>query len=288
MHIVYPAVVSALLFSIGVYGVLVRRNTILVLMSVELMLNAVNLNLVAFDVWLADRLHSGQVLTLFVIVIAAAEVGLGLAIVLALYRNRHTVDIDHLRDLAEPTDDPTGSLAIAGTPNDPADDAAHSATPPVRGHAIAPEHTPAPTTPDPAASNLASSDPIPSANAESGPFGSANAESGLTESAAVESAAVESGPTESATAKSTSVESDPAPPNPAESDPTRPANTVEPTKGRPPTPAEPNEHRHSQSAQPPQEASDHSDGTSEADRTGQAETEGGRGGEHPVKRGGTL
>ncbi|WP_449290144.1 NADH-quinone oxidoreductase subunit NuoK [Nonomuraea purpurea] len=105
MHIVYPAVVSALLFSIGVYGVLARRNTILVLMSVELMLNAVNLNLVAFDVWLGDRLHSGQVLTLFVIVIAAAEVGLGLAIVLALYRNRSTVDIDHLRALAEPTDD---------------------------------------------------------------------------------------------------------------------------------------------------------------------------------------
>ncbi|SDL78743.1 NADH-quinone oxidoreductase subunit K [Nonomuraea maritima] len=102
MHVVYPVVVSALLFSIGVYGVLARRNTILVLMSVELMLNAVNLNLVAFDVWLGDRLHSGQVLTLFVIVIAAAEVGLGLAIILALYRNRRTVDLDHLRDLAEP------------------------------------------------------------------------------------------------------------------------------------------------------------------------------------------
>ncbi|GAA0938036.1 NADH-quinone oxidoreductase subunit NuoK [Nonomuraea longicatena] len=104
MHIVYPAIVSALLFSIGVYGVLARRNTILVLMSVELMLNAVNINLVAFDVWLGDRLHSGQVLTLFVIVIAAAEVGLGLAIVLALFRNRQTVDIDHLRTLAEPND----------------------------------------------------------------------------------------------------------------------------------------------------------------------------------------
>nr|WP_270156325.1 NADH-quinone oxidoreductase subunit NuoK [Nonomuraea corallina] len=107
MHIVYPALVAALLFSIGVYGVLARRNTILVLMSVELMLNAVNLNLVAFDVWLGDRLHSGQVLTLFVIVIAAAEVGVGLAIILALYRNRKTVDIDHLRDLAEPADDPS-------------------------------------------------------------------------------------------------------------------------------------------------------------------------------------
>lgn len=112
MHVVYPAVVSALLFSIGVYGVLARRNTILILMSVELMLNAVNLNLVAFDVWLRDRLHSGQVLTLFVIVIAAAEVGLGLAIILALYRNRQTVDLDRLRSLAEPSgsgDGPTPS-----------------------------------------------------------------------------------------------------------------------------------------------------------------------------------
>jgi NADH-quinone oxidoreductase subunit K len=101
MHVVYPTVVAALLFSIGVYGVLARRNAILVLMSVELMLNAVNLNLVTFDVWLRDRLHSGQVLTLFVIVIAAAEVGLGLAIVLLVFRNRRTVDIDRLRALAD-------------------------------------------------------------------------------------------------------------------------------------------------------------------------------------------
>jgi len=126
VHIVYPAVVSALLFSIGVYGVLARRNTILVLMSVELMLNAVNLNLVAFDVWLGDRLHSGQVLTLFVIVIAAAEVGVGLAIVLALYRNRRTVDLDYLRDLAEPADGPTpGNPTVtdqAQTQRHPTDD----------------------------------------------------------------------------------------------------------------------------------------------------------------------
>jgi NADH-quinone oxidoreductase subunit K len=116
VHIVYPAVVSALLFAIGVYGVLARRNTILVLMSVELMLYAVNLNLVAFDVWLADRLHSGQVLTLFVIVIAAAEVGLGLAIVLALYRNRRTVDIDQLRALAEPVDDLPATISASAAP----------------------------------------------------------------------------------------------------------------------------------------------------------------------------
>jgi NADH-quinone oxidoreductase subunit K len=101
MHVVYPAVVAALLFSIGVYGVLARRNAILVLMSVELMLNAVNLNLVAFDVWLRDALHSGQVFTLFVITLAAAETGLGLAIVLMVFRNRRTADVDALRAQGE-------------------------------------------------------------------------------------------------------------------------------------------------------------------------------------------
>jgi NADH-quinone oxidoreductase subunit K len=118
VHVVYPTVVSALLFSIGVYGVLARRNAILVLMSVELMLNAVNLNLVVFDVWLRDRLHGGQVLTLFVIVIAAAEVGLGLAIILALYRNRQTIDLDRLRTLAEPTDTGTDSGTDSATGTD--------------------------------------------------------------------------------------------------------------------------------------------------------------------------
>ncbi|MFJ5271302.1 NADH-quinone oxidoreductase subunit NuoK [Streptomyces sp. NPDC088358] len=105
MHLVYPAVLAALLFCTGLYGVLARRNAILVLMSVELMLNAVNLNLVAFDVWLSkaarDTLHSGQALTLFTIAIAAAEIGIGLAIVLAVHRNRGTSDIDRLRDTAE-------------------------------------------------------------------------------------------------------------------------------------------------------------------------------------------
>ncbi|MEV0558460.1 MULTISPECIES: NADH-quinone oxidoreductase subunit NuoK [unclassified Streptomyces] len=109
MHLAYPAVLSALLFATGLYGVLARRNAILVLMSVELMLNAVNLNLVAFDVWLSktaqDTLHSGQALTLFTIAIAAAEIGIGLAIVLAVHRNRGTADIDKLRDTAEPDDD---------------------------------------------------------------------------------------------------------------------------------------------------------------------------------------
>lgn len=101
MHLVYPLVLGALLFCVGVYGVLARRNAILVLMSVELMLNAVNLSLVAFDLWHADAMRGGQVLTLYVIVIAAAEVGLGLAIVLLIFRNRATVDVDGLTDLAD-------------------------------------------------------------------------------------------------------------------------------------------------------------------------------------------
>ncbi|MFH9616754.1 NADH-quinone oxidoreductase subunit NuoK [Streptomyces pratensis] len=101
MHLAYPAVLAVLIFCAGLYGVLARRNAILVLMSVELMLNAVNLNLVAFDVWLRDALHAGQALTLFTIAIAAAEIGIGLAIVLAVYRNRGSSDVDRLRDTAE-------------------------------------------------------------------------------------------------------------------------------------------------------------------------------------------
>jgi NADH-quinone oxidoreductase subunit K len=101
MHLTYPAVLAALLFSVGVYGVLARRNTILVLMSVELMMGAAGLNLVAFDLWRRDALHAGQVLTLFIIVIAAAEVGVGLAIVLLVFRNHKTIALDRLRALSE-------------------------------------------------------------------------------------------------------------------------------------------------------------------------------------------
>ncbi|MFH8881408.1 NADH-quinone oxidoreductase subunit NuoK [Streptomyces californicus] len=122
MHLAYPAVLAVLLFCVGLYGVLARRNAILVLMSVELMLNAVNLNLVAFDVWLRDTLHSGQALTLFTIAIAAAEIGIGLAIVLAVHRNRGTSDIDRLRDTAE-TD---AAEALPETPG--AGDADHRGT----------------------------------------------------------------------------------------------------------------------------------------------------------------
>ncbi len=83
---------SAFLFCTGVYGVLVRKHAVLVLMSIELMLAAVNLNLVAFGAFNHDTI--GQVFALFVLTIAAAEVGVGLAIVLLIYRNLHSADLD--------------------------------------------------------------------------------------------------------------------------------------------------------------------------------------------------
>ena len=87
---------SAVLFATGIYGVLARRNAVLVLMSIELMLNAVNVNLVAFSQWLKSALVTGQVFALFVITVAAAEVGIGLAIVILIYRNRETINIDEV------------------------------------------------------------------------------------------------------------------------------------------------------------------------------------------------
>jgi NADH-quinone oxidoreductase subunit K len=101
MHLAYPVALSALLFSVGIYGVLARRNAVLILMSIEIMLNAVNINLVAFDAWLRDPLMGGQIFALFVITVAAAEVGVGLAIVLLIFRNRETIDLDHLRELSD-------------------------------------------------------------------------------------------------------------------------------------------------------------------------------------------
>ena len=101
MPVVLPLLVAVLLFCIGVYGVLARRNAITVLMSVELMLNAVNINLVTFDAWHADGLATGQTLAVFVITLAAAEVGLGLAIILLLFRGHGHVDADAARDLSE-------------------------------------------------------------------------------------------------------------------------------------------------------------------------------------------
>ena len=82
---------AAFLFCVGVYGALARKNAVFVLMSIELILNAVNINLIAFGA-LTDNL-AGQVFALFIIAVAAAEVGVGLAIVLLIYRNRHSVDL---------------------------------------------------------------------------------------------------------------------------------------------------------------------------------------------------
>ena len=90
-------ILSAFLFCTGVYGVLARKNAVLVLMSIELMLNAVNINLVAFSAFRENI--AGQVFALFVITIAAAEVGVGLAIVLLIYRNERTSDLDEVDQL---------------------------------------------------------------------------------------------------------------------------------------------------------------------------------------------
>ncbi len=85
---------AAALFCIGVYGVIVRQNGVMVLMSIELILNAVNINLIAFSAINGNL--SGQVFALFVIAVAAAEVGVGLAIVLVIYRNRRSIDLDQV------------------------------------------------------------------------------------------------------------------------------------------------------------------------------------------------
>ncbi|MCC6339048.1 MAG: NADH-quinone oxidoreductase subunit NuoK [Acidimicrobiia bacterium] len=90
-------ILAAFLFGTGVYGVVARRNGVLMLMSVELMLQAVNINLVAFSAFLHDV--SGQVFALFVITVAAAEVGVGLAIILLIYRNLGSPDLDRVEQL---------------------------------------------------------------------------------------------------------------------------------------------------------------------------------------------
>jgi NADH-quinone oxidoreductase subunit K len=97
MHPTIPYLTAALLFGLGVYGVLVRRNAILLLMSVELMLNGVTLVLITADATVRAALPaSGQVLGLFVIVLAAAEIGVGLAVILRLYRLRQNIAVDEI------------------------------------------------------------------------------------------------------------------------------------------------------------------------------------------------
>jgi NADH-quinone oxidoreductase subunit K len=97
VHPVIAYLVAAGLFGLGAYGVLVRRNAVLLLMAVELMLNAVNLVLITADTTVRAALpHSGQVFALFVIVLAAAEIGVGLAVILQLYRLRQSVALDEV------------------------------------------------------------------------------------------------------------------------------------------------------------------------------------------------
>jgi NADH:ubiquinone oxidoreductase subunit K len=90
-------ILAAALFCIGVYGVIARRNAVMVLMSIELILNAVNLNLIAFA--MMNNEVDGQVFALYVIAIAAAEVGVGLAMVLMIYRNRKSIGLDELSEM---------------------------------------------------------------------------------------------------------------------------------------------------------------------------------------------
>lgn len=89
-------VLSAILFSLGMYGVLARRNAVLILMSVELMLQAVVINFIAFAVYLHPDAFTGVIFAIFVIVIAAAEVGLALGIVLRVFRNRQVSNVDEV------------------------------------------------------------------------------------------------------------------------------------------------------------------------------------------------
>lgn len=96
MSLLQFLVVGSALFAIGLYGVITRRNAVLVLASVEIMLAAVNVNLVALDAYLVDPEYAGQIFSLFIIALAAAEVGIGIAIVLMIFRNRRSANIDEL------------------------------------------------------------------------------------------------------------------------------------------------------------------------------------------------
>ena len=90
-------ILAAILFCIGVYGVIARKNAVLVLMSIELILNSVNINLLAFS--MRNGSLDGHIFALYIIAIAAAEVGVGLAMVLLMYRNRRSIDLDELSEM---------------------------------------------------------------------------------------------------------------------------------------------------------------------------------------------
>ena len=94
--LIWYLIVAAILFCIGVFGVLARRNAVAILMGVELMLNAVNINLVAFWRYLQPDKMTGQAFAVFVFVVAAAEAAVGLALIISVYRNRNTVDMENV------------------------------------------------------------------------------------------------------------------------------------------------------------------------------------------------
>ena len=96
MTLAHFQVLSAALFAIGLYGVLARRSAVLILIAIELMLNAVSVNLVAYAAFLDPGKSLGQIISIFVITVAAAEAGLALAIILRLFRNRGSVDVDRI------------------------------------------------------------------------------------------------------------------------------------------------------------------------------------------------
>jgi NADH:ubiquinone oxidoreductase subunit K len=92
-------IVSAILFTLGIYGVLTRRNAVLILMAIELMLNAVAINFIAFAVYTDGEVFRGLIFAIFVIIIAAAEVGLALGIILRVFRSRATANVDEVDTL---------------------------------------------------------------------------------------------------------------------------------------------------------------------------------------------
>jgi NADH-quinone oxidoreductase subunit K len=87
-------ILSAILFSIGLYGVLAKRNVVIILMCIEIMLNAVNISLVAFSRYITPLALTGQVFAMFVMAVAAAEAAVGIAIIITIYRNRETINVD--------------------------------------------------------------------------------------------------------------------------------------------------------------------------------------------------
>ena len=92
--LVHYLVLSAILFSIGLYGVLAKRNAVVILMCIEIMLNAVNITLIAFSRFVAPTLLTGQIFAIFVMAVAAAEVAVGIAIIMTIYRNRDSINVD--------------------------------------------------------------------------------------------------------------------------------------------------------------------------------------------------